>query len=527
VSQPLIYPLPSASACYPVSSPSGNCTDVQLNQEKSSWRADRPGSLDMANFETFIFNNGSISACYMNTSLAPCEQGNVPVIGVDARSISDVQAAVKFAVTYNLRLVIKNTGHDFIGRSAGRGGFMLWTHHLQNITYNPTFVPHGGPASEIYNAITLEAGVLWNDAYDAAHAHGRVLIGGLSAEGTVGAAGGWLQGGGHGVTSPRYGLGVDNVIEMGVVTSAGEYLIVNSHQHSDLFWALRGGGPSTYGVVTSVTYRTHESVPFTVISYESKSSNTNTLRKIFREFIRIHPSLSDAEFGGYGSISNTSLSGLFAISNASETVTNRSLNPFFEYAENLTSQEGPNLTTMATGSFDSFYGFYQEYFASAQDIEGASIEIASRLVPRKSFENDYERLTDTLFDLNGISWNYVAGGAVSKVDPESTGLNPAWRDCLWEVTFGTVWSEGAPSSEIKRLRAELAATLKTISDIMPDTGSYVNEGWAFEPDPKYTYYGSHYDTLKAIKDLYDPLGLFVVTVGVGSEEWDQDLNCRR
>jgi hypothetical protein len=111
LSQPLIHPLPTASPCYPLSNPSGNCTDVQINGVKSSWRADRPGSLDMANFETFIFKNGSISACYLNTSLGPCEQGNVPVVGVDARSVGDVQAAVKFAATHNLRLAIKNTGY--------------------------------------------------------------------------------------------------------------------------------------------------------------------------------------------------------------------------------------------------------------------------------------------------------------------------------------------------------------------------------------------------------------------------------
>jgi FAD/FMN-containing dehydrogenase len=55
--------------------------------------------------------------------------------------------------------------------------------------------------------ITVGAGVLWNDAYDTVQKHGRVLVGGLSADGTVGAAGGWLLGGGHGIISPQYGLG--------------------------------------------------------------------------------------------------------------------------------------------------------------------------------------------------------------------------------------------------------------------------------------------------------------------------------
>jgi hypothetical protein len=84
---------------------------VQTNQFDGNWRADQSGALQYPNFESFIFNNGSISACYMNTTLGvPCQQGSVPVTGVDARSVSDIQAAVKFAVQHNLRLVVKNTG---------------------------------------------------------------------------------------------------------------------------------------------------------------------------------------------------------------------------------------------------------------------------------------------------------------------------------------------------------------------------------------------------------------------------------
>jgi hypothetical protein len=72
-------------------------------------------------------------------------------------------------------------------------------------------------------------------------------------------------------------------------------------------------------------------------------------------------------------------------------------------------------------------------------------------------------------------FSFVAGGAVSKVDPSSTGLHPAWRNCLWEATFGTAWDEGIPFNEIKRLRAGLATIINEVSDIMPGAGSYLNE----------------------------------------------------
>lgn len=111
LSQPLIRPIPPASPCYPIGNPSGNCSDVQLNWKDSNWRADQSGAYENTNFETFTNKNGSISACYLNTTLnLPCEQGSVPPIGVDAMTVGDVQTAVRFAVRHNLRLVVKNTG---------------------------------------------------------------------------------------------------------------------------------------------------------------------------------------------------------------------------------------------------------------------------------------------------------------------------------------------------------------------------------------------------------------------------------
>jgi hypothetical protein len=64
------------------------------------------------NFESYIFENGTIDACYYNTTLRyPCDQGNIPILGVNVQQISDIQAAVRFAKQHNLRLIVKNTGY--------------------------------------------------------------------------------------------------------------------------------------------------------------------------------------------------------------------------------------------------------------------------------------------------------------------------------------------------------------------------------------------------------------------------------
>jgi hypothetical protein len=85
------------------------------------WRANQLGAMDGTQWETFTEANGTIEACYLNTTLGfPCQQGSVPVIGVDARSPKDIQAAIKFAAKYNLRLVIRNTGFVAFQRISDR-----------------------------------------------------------------------------------------------------------------------------------------------------------------------------------------------------------------------------------------------------------------------------------------------------------------------------------------------------------------------------------------------------------------------
>ena len=70
-----------------------------------------PGSMEAPNFETFTFQNSTINVCYLKTTITgTCEQGSVPVIGVDVRSVEDIQAAVTFVVQQKLKLVVKNTG---------------------------------------------------------------------------------------------------------------------------------------------------------------------------------------------------------------------------------------------------------------------------------------------------------------------------------------------------------------------------------------------------------------------------------
>ena len=144
--------------------------------------------------------------------------------------------------------------------------------------------------------------------YQAAKKHNRLIVGYISQRGSAGAAGGCSRRrtqrslfklrSGY-AKLPRsawdsfthYFTGADNVLEMTIVTADGNHIISNAYRNSDLFWALRGGGGGTWGVVTSVTYKTHPSTPFSTASFSVNSTNTNSTRNLLTEIIRLTPSL--------------------------------------------------------------------------------------------------------------------------------------------------------------------------------------------------------------------------------------------
>ncbi|KIK95398.1 hypothetical protein PAXRUDRAFT_140764 [Paxillus rubicundulus Ve08.2h10] len=521
VSQPLVYPSPTASACYPTSDPSGNCAEVIENWTDGTWRSSMPGSMEAPNFETFMFKNGTIDACYPNTTITgTCGQGRVPVIGVDARSVADIQAGINFAVQHNLKLVVKNTGHDYMGRSAARGSFVVWTHNMKDITFNPTFVAQGAPAKETYDAVTLGAGVQWGEAYVAAEQNGRMIVGGAIA--SIGAAGGWLAGGGHSALSPTYGLGVDNVIEISVVLSSGECLTANNYQNTDLFWALRGGGGSTYGIVTSVTYRTYPSVPAQLYLFEANATNPAGMLALVGELLHSQTQFTDDGWGGYGSMNSESLNFFYMSPNMTSETANATTQAWTDYALSL---EPLGVTSSATlYSVPSWYNFFEEVFATVV-LTGANVMITSRLLSRDSVATEYAAIAELLITCQGL-FNTVAGGKVNQIDPDSAGVNPAWRDAVIETICGITWEDGASSAEIQGMIDELKTVIAAMNVLTPLDGAYVNEASLFEIDWQKTFFGSHYSTLKDIKDKYDPLKIFVVAEGVGSEDWNKQLTCR-
>src|SRR5271165_2733707 len=177
------------------------------------------------------------------------------VYAVAAKTTRDVVAAVNFARTNNLRLVVKGGGHSYQGTSNAADSSLIWTRHMNAIVMHDAFVGAGcegraGPQP----AVSVEPGAIWRQAYDAVTTKGGRYVQGGGCM-TVGVAG-LVLGGGFGSFSKAYGMAGANLIEAEVVTADGEVTIANACSNPDLFWALKGGGGG-FGVVTRVTLRTH------------------------------------------------------------------------------------------------------------------------------------------------------------------------------------------------------------------------------------------------------------------------------
>ncbi|MGH7780268.1 MAG: FAD-dependent oxidoreductase [Candidatus Binataceae bacterium] len=210
------------------------------------------------------------------------------VYAVAARNAQDIAAAVNFARENNLRLVVKGGGHSYQGTSNAPDSLLIWTRHMNDIAMHPGFVPQGCEHTMASQpAVTLGAGTIDIQAYEAVTTTGGKYVQGGGCL-TVGLAG-LVQGGGFGSYSKHYGTAAASLLEAEIVTADGQIRIANACTNPDLFWALKGGGGGTFGVVSKMTLRTHD-LPefFGSASFKVKAASDDAFRRLIREFVSFY-----------------------------------------------------------------------------------------------------------------------------------------------------------------------------------------------------------------------------------------------
>jgi FAD/FMN-containing dehydrogenase len=475
---------------------------------------------------------------------------------VAVESAADVAAAVDFARERGVGLVIKGAGHDYLGRSSAPESLLIWTHRMRDITVHDAFRPAGtgGPGVP---AISVGAGTRWLEAYQAAAAHGRYVQGGGCV--TVGAAGGFPLGGGFGSFSRRYGTAAGNVLEAEVVLASGEIVVANEAQHADLFWALRGGGGGTFGVVTRLTMRTYP-VPGSRITVRGtiRASGDAEFRRLLTELIRFLPRLCDDHWGEQVTLwgDNSLEFGMQAVDLAAEEA--RAVwRPFLDWADGQPDAFTSTVSIaavpfgllwdaglrdqLAPGSIcrDDRPGTPRERFwndANQMEVSWYLHAYASRWLPRRLFD-DVDALGGALFEASRIlPFQLHLNKALSGAAPDAvardrgTSINPAVFDAAVLVLVAS-WEQyafpGVPGHEPDAGKAAIGArlvgqTIDVLRAVTPGAGSYVNETDYFEPGWQDSFWGANYPRLLEIKRRYDPTNIFRVHHGVGSEAAGQN-----
>jgi hypothetical protein len=207
------------------------------------------------------------------------------VYAVAARNAQDIAQAVNFARENDLRLVVKGGGHSYQGTSNAPDSLLIWTRHMNDISIHTGFVPQGcDRIMAPQPAVTLGAGTIWMQAYDAVTTDGGKYVQGGGCT-TVGVAG-LIQSGGFGSFSKRYGTAAGSLLEAEVITADGQIRVANACTNADLFWALKGGGGGSFGVVSKVTIRAHD-LPefFGTVRLTITAASNNAYRRLIRKFV--------------------------------------------------------------------------------------------------------------------------------------------------------------------------------------------------------------------------------------------------
>ncbi|KAJ9657458.1 hypothetical protein H2198_004333 [Neophaeococcomyces mojaviensis] len=521
VSGRLTKPYAIGTVCQPndPSYDNATCTYLASQWSNTSWHASIPWTSD--------YNDETCPPA----AIYHCSSDGYPAYVIETINVADVQAGVNFARDHNIRLVVKGTGHDFPGRSSGRGSLSIWTHRLRGveITHNdPRAIRYGGVAS-----VKVSAGMRWREIYAEVSKNNITVVGG--ADPNVG-VGGWILHGGHSPISSVFGLGADQVLEYEVVTADGQYITTNETSHPDLFWAMRGGGAS-FAVMLSVTMKAYSKLSVTSYSYAyAAKSASDTYWSLVAYFHSQFPTISEAGGMGYHymlsgiaspepTYGNDVIYGAWMFPNKTPEEAQAIMNPV-EAAFN-TSSWSIDPTYIAISTYDTTDNIMLSLASSTSEAAGVDGRLGSWLLDGPALTTNFTKLKETIKGVMPLPWltisHVIAGpgvrNAVATIPNGSNAVNPAWRTAYAHVALPRSW----PSHNVTAknfITADLRDKVALLKALAPKSGAYINEADPSNPSWKEDYFGKNYPKLLEIKNKYDPQGVFWCKPCVGYDQWD-------
>ena len=410
------------------------------------------------------------------------------------RSVDDVRACVGFAATYDVPLALRSGGHSYGGWSTGMG-LVIDTAPLNAIDVRGDHAIVG-------------AGVKLIDLYGALGAVNASVPGGSCA--TVGVAG-LALGGGIGVMSRSWGLLCDDIVAADIVTADGRVASCDGQREPDLYWALRGGGAGSFGVVTSLTLRTHPVGSLAVAFLSWPWTSARTVIAAWQDFMGQAPDAlwSNLHLDGDSGGAQLTLYAVHAGTTASLATQLDRLDALsgIRASRSLALRSFSDVTLIDAGCFGRTVS---QCHLAGQTPDGTlerDTYAASSIVANAPLSADAIAALIKGFDpvAAGTAYSVIydaLGGAVSRVAPDATAF--PYRGALGVLQFVVHWSDASHQSDaltaLRSHRAEVAAR--------SSNAAYANYADPDLADWPQAYYGANYPRLQRVKRTYDPGDLF-------------------
>lgn len=409
------------------------------------------------------------------------------------QNVADVIAAVNFAREHDVDLAIHGGGHNGAGLAMVDDGLVIDLSPMNGVRVDPGA-----------RTVRVQGGATWGEVDHATHPFGLAVPSGIIS--TTGVAGLTL-GGGHGYLSRKYGLTIDNLLEVDMVLADGSFVTVSEDENEDLFWAIRGGG-GNFGVVTSFLFRAHPVDTVYAGPIIWPIDQAEEILRWYRDFIVDAPEDLYGWFGFHRVPTGSPL------------------------PQELHGAHGAAITWCYTGPMDQA----EEVFEPIRALGTPALDLAGPM-PYPALQSMF----DELYYPPGLQWYWKAdfvdeisdravdlhleygsnlptelctmhlypiNGAVHDVGRNDTAFS--YRDVTWSRVIVGVDSDPANADRISRWAKEYWQALHPLSA----GGGYVNFMMEEGQDRIQATYRGNYPRLAAVKQKVDPDNVFHVNQNI-------------
>jgi len=407
--------------------------------------------------------------------------------------VADVIGAVNFARENDLLLAIRGGGHNGGGLGVCDDGLVIDLSAMQGVRVDPKA-----------RTVRVEGGCTWGKVDHATHAFGLVTPSGIIS--TTG-VGGLTLGGGIGHLTRKYGLAIDNLLEVDMVLADGRFVTANADENEDLFWAVRGGG-GNFGVVTSFLFEVH---PLSTVYAGPMLWHVEQAEEVmrwYRDFIE----QAAEDINGFFAflvvppgppfpehLHGKTMCGIVWCYTGSMDEAEAAFRPIRqELGPPALDLVGPLPYPMLQSMFDALYPPGHQWYWRADFVNELSDE-AIRLHLRYGSEIPTMQSTMHLYPVNG---------AAHRVGPHDTAFS--YRDATWAEVIVGVDPDPANNERITSWTKEYWEALHPYSG----GGAYVNFMMDEGQERVRATYRDNYERLAQIKNKYDPNNLFRVNQNI-------------